>query len=159
LRVQQLTTQTSPKAVTALGHLIGAHATLTRELSALLADGHGLTLSEYEVLLLLSREPENSMRRIDLSREVRLSPSGITRMLDRLEANGLVAKGSCAEDARVTYAVLTDAGMRKLQECSSDHFAAIERLVGERLSDDEIESLDALLERLSDLGDDCDVGA
>jgi DNA-binding MarR family transcriptional regulator len=142
-----------------MGHLIGAHATLTRELSARLAEEHGLTLSEYEVLLLLSREPERSMRRIDLSREVRLSPSGVTRMLDRLEANELVAKGSCAEDARVTYAVLTEAGMRKLRECSPDHFAAIERLVGERLTEEEIESLGELLERLSDLDDDCDVGA
>jgi DNA-binding MarR family transcriptional regulator len=76
--------------VETLGHLLGAHATLTRQLSAQLVEDHGLTLSEYEVLLLLSREPEHSMRRIDLSREVRLSPSGITRMLDRLETTGLV---------------------------------------------------------------------
>jgi MarR family 2-MHQ and catechol resistance regulon transcriptional repressor len=144
--------------VETLGRLLGAHATLTRQLSAQLVEDHGLTLSEYEVLLLLSREPEHSMRRIDLSREVRLSPSGITRMLDRLETTGLVEKGSCAKDARVTYAVLTDAGMRKLQECSPDHFAAIERLIGERLSEEEIESLGRLLGRLSDLDDDCRVG-
>jgi MarR family transcriptional regulator, 2-MHQ and catechol-resistance regulon repressor len=140
-----------------MGHLIGAHATLTRQLSSQLTEAHGLTLSEYEVLLLLSREPERSMRRIDLSREVRLSPSGVTRMLDRLEANDLVAKGSCAQDARVTYAVLTDAGMHKLQECSPDHFAAIERLVGERLTEAEIQSLGELLGRLSDLDDSCDI--
>ena len=73
------------------------------------------------------------MRRIDLSREVRLSPSGITRMLDRLEATGLVGKSACAKDARVTYAVLTDAGMKKLRECSPAHLAAVERLIGERL--------------------------
>jgi DNA-binding MarR family transcriptional regulator len=118
---------------------------------------HGLTMSEYEVLFLLSREPDRAMRRIDLSREVRLSPSGITRMLDRLEATGLVEKGSCAQDARVTYAVLTEAGMEKLRECSPDHFAAVERLIGERLSEDEIASLSALLDRLSDLNDDCTV--
>jgi MarR family transcriptional regulator, 2-MHQ and catechol-resistance regulon repressor len=157
--VQQLTPKTSPRAVAAVGHLIGAHTTLTRALSSQLTEAHGLTLSEYEVLLLLSREPEHSMRRIDLSREVRLSPSGITRMLDRLETNGLVRKGSCTQDARVTYAVLTDAGMRKLEECSPDHFAAIERLVGERLSDEEVASLTELLERLSDLDGDCSVGA
>jgi DNA-binding MarR family transcriptional regulator len=58
----------------------------------------------------------------------------------------------------VTYAVLTDAGMRKLQECSPDHFAAIGRLIGERLSEEEIESLGRLLGRLSDLDDDCRVG-
>src|SRR5215208_339221 len=156
--MQHLITKTSQGAVDALGRLLGAHATLTRQLSAQLVEEHGLTMSEYEVLFLLSREPEHAMRRIDLSREVRLSPSGITRMLDRLEATGLVEKGSCSSDARVTYAVLTEVGMKKLRECSPDHFAAIERLIGERLSEDDVESLGELLGRLSDLDDDCAVG-
>jgi DNA-binding MarR family transcriptional regulator len=156
--MQQLTPKTSPKAVEAVGHLLGAHATLTRQLSSQLVKQHGLTMSEYEVLFLLARQPDHSMRRIDLSREVRLSPSGITRMLDRLETTGLVEKGACAEDARVKYAVLTEAGLQKLRDCSPDHFAAIERLVGERLTEEEIESLGELLQRLSDLDDSCEVG-
>jgi MarR family 2-MHQ and catechol resistance regulon transcriptional repressor len=156
--MQQLTPKTSLKSAEAFGHLTGAHATLTRRLSAQLESGHGLTLSEYEVLFLLSREEEHSMRRIDISREVRLSPSGITRMLDRLEATGLVGKRSCAKDARVTYAVLTEAGMQKLRECAPAHQAEVERLIGERLSDEEIESLGELLGRLSDLDSDCSIG-
>ena len=156
--MQQLIPETSLPAITALGRLLGAHATLTRELSARLVEEHGLTISEYEVLLLLSRAPDHSMRRIDLSREVRLSPSGVTRMLDRLEATGLVEKGACRQDARVSYAVLTDAGMTKLRESSPDHFAAVEGLLGERLDDEEIASLGELLGRLSDLNDDCSVG-
>lgn len=155
--MQQLTPRTSSKSQT-YGHLVGAHATLTRRLSALLEQEHGLTMSEYEVLFLLSREKDHSMRRIDLSREVRLSPSGITRMLDRLEATGLVGKGSCASDARVTYAVLTDTGMQKLRDCAPVHQAEIDRLLGERLSDEEVETLGALLGRLSDLDDDCSIG-
>jgi MarR family 2-MHQ and catechol resistance regulon transcriptional repressor len=156
--VQHLTPKQTQPAVEALGHLLGAHATLTRQLSARLVEEHGLTLSEYEVLFLLSRETDHAMRRIDLSREVRLSPSGITRMLDRLQTTGLVEKGACAQDARVTYAVLTDAGMRKLRECAPDHLAAVERLIGERLGDEEVEVLSKLLGRLSDLDDDCAVG-
>ena len=155
--MQQLTPKTSPRSQ-AYGHLVGAHATLTRRLSALLEQEHGLTMSEYEVLFLLSRQEDHSMRRIDLSREVRLSPSGITRMLDRLEATGLVEKGSCASDARVTYAVLTDTGMRKLRDCAPVHQAEIDRVLGERLSNEEIETLGRLLERLSDLDDDCSIG-
>jgi DNA-binding MarR family transcriptional regulator len=155
--MQQLTPKTSPTAVQAVGHLLGAHATLTRQLSSHLVKQHGLTMSEYEVLFLLARQPDHSMRRIDLSRAVRLSPSGITRMLDRLQATGLVEKGACAQDARVTYAVLTEIGMRKLRDCSPDHFAAIERLIGERLNEEEIESLGELLERLSDLDDSCEI--
>jgi MarR family 2-MHQ and catechol resistance regulon transcriptional repressor len=156
--VQQLTPKTSLKTTETFGRLLGAHATLTRRLSAQLEKDHGLTMSEYEVLFLLSREEDHSMRRIDLSREVRLSPSGITRMLDRLEATGLVEKGSCAKDARVTYAVLTDAGMEKLRECAPAHLAEVERLIGERLSEEEVEALGELLGRLSDLDDDCSVG-
>jgi DNA-binding MarR family transcriptional regulator len=155
--MQQLTPKTSEKTQ-AYGHLVGAHATLTRRLSALLEEEHGLTMSEYEVLFLLSRQEDHSMRRIDLSREVRLSPSGITRMLDRLEATGMVEKGACAKDARVTYAVLTDTGMQKLRDCAPVHQAEIERVLGERLSDEEVETLGRLLERLSDLDDDCSIG-
>ena len=154
--MQSLTTQTSP-AVRALGRLIGAHAALTRELSAELVTVHGLTLSEYEVLLLLSRADERAMRRVDLAQEVRLSPSGVTRMLDRLERAGLVEKGACASDARVTYAVLTDAGADKLAACSSGHLASVERLLGEHFDEAELDSLGDLLGRLSD--PQCDAGA
>ena len=148
-----MTLKASP-AVHALGRLIGAHSTLTRELSAQLVDQHGLTLAEYEVLLLLSHAPGQRMRRIDLAHEVRLSPSGVTRMLDRLEATQLVEKASCASDARVTYAVVTDVGLAKLAECSADHFGAVERLLGERLDEEEIASLVELLGRLSEPDDE-----
>jgi DNA-binding MarR family transcriptional regulator len=152
-----LTLKASP-AVHALGRLIGAHATLTRELSAQLVDRHGLTLGEYEVLMLLAHAPDRRMRRIDLAHEVRLSPSGVTRMLDRLEATQLVEKGSCASDARVTYAVVTDVGLAKLAECSVDHFGAVERLLGERLDEDEVASLVELLGRLTEPDDEaCDL--
>jgi MarR family 2-MHQ and catechol resistance regulon transcriptional repressor len=140
-----------------LGRLIGAHSSLTRALSARLVEEHGMTLNEYEVLLLLARAPDNRMRRIDLAGEVRLSPSGVTRMLDRLEKTELVEKGKCETDARITYAVLTEAGMAKLRECSRDHFAAVERTLGERLDDVELASLAELLGRLTDVaGEECE---
>ena len=138
--------------------LVRAHAAIARELDTRLNTEHDLTINEYEVLLLLSRAEERKMRRVDLATELVLSPSGITRMLDRLGATGLVEKGACSQDARVTYAVLTDAGMRKLRECAPDHFAAVERLIGERLGDEEVAVLSKLLGRLSDLDDDCGVG-
>ena len=138
----------------AVGRLIGAHSALTTELSAQLVADHGLTLNEYEVLMLLARAPDGVMRRIDLAHEVRLSPSGVTRMLDRLEAGGLVGKRACVKDARVTYAELTDAGLAKLEECAPGHVAAAERLLGERFDDHELSSLVELLGRLSAPGDD-----
>jgi DNA-binding MarR family transcriptional regulator len=128
---------------------------LTRELSAQLVANHGLTLSEYEVLMLLAGAPDRAMRRVDLAHEVRLSPSGVTRMLDRLEATGLVGKRACKSDARVTYAQLTEAGLAKLEQCAPDHIAAVERLLGERFDHHELASLAELLGRLSGPADEC----
>ena len=59
------------------------------------------------------------MRRIDLANQLQLSPSGITRLLDRLEDQGLVGKGACKEDARVSYAILTDAGHEQAREAAA----------------------------------------
>jgi len=154
--MQQLNTQESI-AVTSFARLCGAHGALTQQLSAELVEGHGLTISELEVLFLLSRAPERAMRRVDLSREVRLSPSGITRMLDRLETTGLVGKRACSEDARVSYAVLTEAGREKLRAAWPDHCAAIERLLGERFDGGELATLSELLERVAGPVD-CEVG-
>ncbi len=154
--MQQLTTK-APLAVTALGRLFSAHSTLTRELSAQLVAEHGLTLSELEALLLLERAEERAMRRVDLAREVRLSPSGITRLLDRLEASGFVEKGTCETDARVTYAILTDTGFAKLRECIPGHFEAIERRLSQSLDTDDLESLAELLGRVAEPDDEaCD---
>ena len=154
--MQQLNTQESV-AVISFGRLCGAHVALTQELSAELVERHGLNISELEVLVLLSRAPERAMRRIDLSREIRLSPSGITRMLDRMETTGLVGKRACSEDARVSYAVLTEAGREKLRMAWPDHCAAIERLLGERFDGGELAALSELLERVSGPVD-CEVG-
>ncbi len=150
---QDLTKTVSP-SVMAVGRLIGAYAALTRQLSAQLVAEHGLTLNEYEVLHLLARAPERAMRRVDLAHDVRLSPSGVTRLLDRLEAAGLVCKASCETDGRVSYAELTPAGMAKLERCAPDQVAAAERLLGERFDDDELASLVELLGRLSAPADD-----
>src|SRR4029077_7881079 len=84
-----------------------AHAAITRELSAQLQRGHGLTLNDYEVLLHLSRAEGGRMRRVDLAESVILTASGITRLLDGLERSGFVCKETCASDRRVSYAKLT----------------------------------------------------
>src|SRR6266550_5530057 len=126
---QQLKAQTSP-ATDALSNLLGAHATLTRELSASLVAQHGLTMNDYGCLLLLNQAGEEGMRRIDLANELQLSPSGITRLLDRLEDQGLVGKGECKSDARVSYAILTDDGLTKLKDASPGHIEDIERRLG-----------------------------
>jgi DNA-binding MarR family transcriptional regulator len=158
LSAQQLRTKALP-STDAFGSLLGAYATLSRELSASLVATHGLTINDYGCLLLLSRAGEEGMRRIDLANELQLSPSGITRLLDRLEDQGLVGKGECETDARVSYAILTEAGLEKLTEAAPGHIEDIDRRLRAALSDQEIRTLDALLGRLSDSRDSCAPGA
>jgi MarR family 2-MHQ and catechol resistance regulon transcriptional repressor len=154
LTPQQLKTKTL-SSTDAFGKLLGAHATLTRELSSALVASHGLTINDYGTLLLLSRAGDEGMRRIDLANELQLSPSGITRLLDRLEDQGLVGKGECKSDARVSYAVLTDAGLAKLKEAAPGHIDDIDRRLGAVLSEDEMKTLSELLARFSDSDGEC----
>jgi DNA-binding MarR family transcriptional regulator len=158
LSTQQLTTQLN-EAARAFGRLMRANQVLRRELDAHLAEDHQLTVSEFEVLILLAKAKDRAMRRVDLANEVRLSPSGITRMLDRLEASGLVEKRACDEDARVSYAALTDQGMTEIQSAMPVHYDGLEVLMHARLSEDEVKQLSDLLERLAGGIDDepCEV--
>ena len=132
--------------------LIRAHAAATRRLSAQLNADHGLTISDFEVLLRLGRAPERRMRRVDLAQEVLLTASGITRLLDGLERAGYVERDSCATDRRVVYAVLTDDGLAKLREAATSHFGQVEELFGARYDERELVALGELLARLG--GDD-----
>ena len=125
-----------------------AHAAITRQLSARLEAEHGLTLSDYDVLVQLYFAPERALRRVDLARTVLLTASGITRLLDGLERGGWVEKRSCASDARVSYAALTDAGVAKFEEASTSHRADIDELFGSNFSEAEHRQLGELLGRL-----------
>lgn len=133
-----------------------SHTAITRQMNADLLAGHDLTLSDYEVLLRLSSAEGGVMRRVDLANSVLLTASGITRLLDGLERAGFVEKASCASDARVSYAKLTDAGARKFAEARRTHLAGVEALFTGRYSDAELASLGELLSRLptTRLGDD-----
>jgi DNA-binding MarR family transcriptional regulator len=144
---QLLTTQEA-RAVDAWIRLLRGHAGMRRAVSAQLHADHGLTVNEYEALLLLSHAPENHLRRVDLAESLQLTASGITRMLDGLRERGLVDRTTCSSDARVAYAVLTDDGRRRLEQASCSHVAAIRALFDERYSDAEIETLTELLGRL-----------
>jgi DNA-binding MarR family transcriptional regulator len=125
-----------------------AHAAITRQLSARLEAQHGLTLSDYDVLVQLYHAPEQALRRVDLARTVLLTASGITRLLDGLERGGWVEKKACTTDARVSYAKLTKAGCTKFEEASTSHRADIEELFGSNFSAGERKQLGELLGRL-----------
>ena len=128
--------------------LLRGQAAARRTLEAGLQAAHGLTVVAYEALLLLSEAEEQALRRIDLARGLGLTASGVTRLLDGLERDGLVAKRTCDADARVTYAVLTDAGAERLELASCSHVGSVRALFEERYTDEELETLADLLGRL-----------
>lgn len=129
-------------------NFLRAHAAVTRQFNAELQALHGLTINDYDVLAQLARAPEQALKRVDLAERVLLTPSGITRLLKGLEHAGYVGNRSCKEDARVTYAVLTEKGRKKLREASRTHVASVRALFSERFDREELESLASLLERL-----------
>lgn len=141
------------RALDAFVRLLRAHAAATRALSADLVAEHGLTINDYEALLHLSRAEDGRMRRVDLAGRLLLTASGVTRLLDGLEAAGLVERGACSADRRVTYAVLTDAGRERLETASASHLSAVHELFTQHLSNDELEQLATLLGRLPGASD------
>jgi DNA-binding MarR family transcriptional regulator len=128
--------------------MLRVHATLTKALDAELDAEHGLPLSSYEVLLHLADAESQRMRMSDLAATVILSRSGLTRLVDRLEREGLIARESCPSDARGAYAALTTAGRRKLDAARATHLAGVRSQFLQHFSDEELDALGAAWERL-----------
>jgi len=133
---------------------LATHAAITRELEARLMGAHGLTLSDYDVLVQLAGAPEHRLRNIELAKAVVLTRSGVTRLVDGLEKDGLVRRASCPEDKRGTLVAITDAGLARLREAAATQVDGVRELFVERLGTEGVEQLDALLRALHS-GADC----
>jgi MarR family 2-MHQ and catechol resistance regulon transcriptional repressor len=132
-------------AQTVFARLLHAHGSLMRSIEARLLAEHGLSANDFETLIHLARAEHGAMRRIDLAEGLRLTPSGVTRLLDGLEAAGLTERGGCPTDARVTYAVITEKGRDLLARAACTHAAACEELIGAYLSPARLDELAGLL--------------
>jgi DNA-binding MarR family transcriptional regulator len=110
------------------------HARVTEDL----VGGADISPEEVELLMRLSRAPEERLRMVEVSRSLLLSKSGVTRLVDRLEQRGLVERASCAEDRRVVYTRLTEPGRRALGEASPLLVAAVAEHLGRHLDVQEI---------------------
>jgi DNA-binding MarR family transcriptional regulator len=125
-----------------------AHAEIVRGLDDDLRAGHGLPLTSYEVLLYLADAPEQRLRMAELAASLLLSQSGVTRLVDRLERDGLVRRERCDSDGRGYFAVLTPRGMDRFRDARPTHLAGVRRRFLDRLSEDEQRSLRTAWERL-----------
>jgi DNA-binding MarR family transcriptional regulator len=121
-----------------------AHAALVRDLDAELQQAHGLSLSSYEVLLLLAGAPARMQRMSELANATLITLGGVTRLVDRLEREGLVRRERCPSDARGILAVLTDAGYERLRSAAPTHRAGIRRRFLAHLSVGQQEELAAI---------------
>jgi DNA-binding MarR family transcriptional regulator len=128
--------------------MLRVHATLTKALDAELEAAHGLPLSSYEVLMHLHDAEGQRMRMSDLASSVILSRSGLTRLVDRLERDGLIERQSCPSDARGSFASLTDTGRGKVQAARKTHLAGVRSLYIDQLTTAELELMGGAWERL-----------
>jgi DNA-binding MarR family transcriptional regulator len=103
-----------------------AYSVITRQLDEELREETGLSLFEYAALLHLAEAEGRRMRMSDLALGIVLTRSGVTRLVDRLERDGLVERGQCADDGRGSEAVLTEHGLQRLREASKVHLRGID---------------------------------
>jgi DNA-binding MarR family transcriptional regulator len=125
-----------------------AHASITRTLERELDAEAGLPLAWYDVLVQLATAPGRKLRMAQLADEVLLSRSGLTRLVDRLEKEGLVRRERSEDDARGTFTVLTPAGIHRLREAAPVHLAGVQRHWLEHFDELELRQLGELLGRL-----------
>jgi DNA-binding MarR family transcriptional regulator len=139
-------TETEMRAWQALLH---SYHQVIRKLDRELRQEHDLPLAAYDVLLRLARAPGRALGMSDLAERVLLSPSGLTRLVDRLVSKGFVARHTDPQDARVVRASLTDAGLKRLRRASRTHLRGIrEHFTGE-LSETQLRDIAAGLETVA----------
>jgi DNA-binding MarR family transcriptional regulator len=125
-----------------------AHSTIMRALSGELEQADGMSLSSYDVLLHLARAPKRRLRMTELAEAVVLSPSGLTRLVERLEREGLVARIRSADDARGAYATLTDLGRARLRKATRSHLTGIRQHFLSQITPQELQILGKIWQRL-----------
>ncbi len=121
--------------------LLETHKRLTRELEAELEAEHGLSISSLELMSRLATSEQGLLRLTTLAEAAGLSLSRVSRILDGLERRGLVERRADADDTRAKTASLTAQGLDLLHVAQKTHFAGVERLFFDRMSDADVETL------------------
>ncbi|GAB1643812.1 MarR family winged helix-turn-helix transcriptional regulator [Krasilnikovia sp. MM14-A1259] len=129
---------------TAIGLFAEAYTGLTTRFAAQF-EQHHLSTVEFEVLMRLARSPGQRLRMTDLAGQTSLSTSGVTRVVDRMDRDGLVCREACPSDRRSSYAVITEAGLERLDEVLPGHLELVQQWFIGQLEPDQ---LDQLLESL-----------
>lgn len=145
-----MTSVTNDPLVTTFGMLLEAHASLVASVRSDLDADLDMPLSWFEVLIRLSRSCDRRLRMTELATQVGLTASGLTRLVDRIEAAGLVQRQACPSDRRSTFAVLTGPGEAALTRAMPAHLESLERHLRTPLGSEGLAQLEALLRVLRD---------
>jgi DNA-binding MarR family transcriptional regulator len=138
----------TPAELGAWRGLLRVHSALVKALDAELLAGHDLPLTSYEVLINLQAAPDRRRRMAELADGVLLSRSGMTRLVDRLEREGLLERDPCVSDGRGTFAVLTDKGEALLSQARRTHLDGVRERFLRHFSEGELEHLAGLWNRV-----------
>jgi DNA-binding MarR family transcriptional regulator len=138
----------APEELGAWRGLLRIHSALVKALDAELLAAHALPLTSYEVLINLQAAPGRRRRMAELADGVLLSRSGMTRLVDRLERDGLLERDACTDDGRGTFAVLTDKGEALLDEARRTHLDGVRERFLQHFEEDELRVLAGYWERV-----------
>lgn len=130
--------------------LLDAHSRLTARLESDLEKGHGLSLAQYEVLHRLQGAPGQRMRLNELTSHARMTKSGVSRLVDRMQSGGLLRTERCPSDRRGAFAVLTAEGDAVFAQAAALHMRGVQDHFGRHLDDGEAAALRMALERVRD---------
>jgi MarR family 2-MHQ and catechol resistance regulon transcriptional repressor len=139
---------------TAVGLFAEAYTGLTARFATQF-EQHRLSPVEFEVLLRLARSPDRRLRMTDLAGQTSLSTSGVTRVVDRMDRDNLIRREACPSDRRSSYAVITDAGLSRLDEVLPDHLALVQQWFISPLSPDQLAQLLESLRTIRDAVNPC----
>ena len=141
---------TEDERLTTIGLLFESAAGLRRYFGRHLEEMGGSTQQAFDILIRLARSDGGELRMSELASQASLTPSGLTRAVDRLEEQGLVLRRTCPEDRRGAFAQLTPAGRELMAMTLPTHVAQIDQVLDEVFSPEEEAQFSAMLRRLRD---------
>jgi DNA-binding MarR family transcriptional regulator len=145
---RQVTSTTAPSRIQWLSDLVRVEIVLWGRIDRRLREEHGLPLAFFEALYFVARTHDGSLRVGDLARALRVTVGGTSKLVDRVEAAGLLRRGAAPDDRRASLLVLTGAGARALAAASRTYEAEMAAALDAALSPDEQRLAHALVARL-----------
>ena len=139
---------------TAIGLFAEAFTGLSSRFAAQF-EQHRVSPVEFEVLMRLARSPQNRLRMTDLAGQTSLSTSGVTRVVDRMDRGGLIRREACPSDRRSSFAVITDAGLARLDEILPGHLELVQRWFIDQLTPDQLAQMLESLRTIRDAVNPC----